>query len=187
MNTQLHISRETGSLREEVRPARNSEQSTYAKKPEYGTGFWTSTWNPVQQTSAWVEWCHANDFDDPYKKSWHLLQPKKTARLYVIDNVLDLADLLKYHSWVPPRFGKTELAMNPIMLRLFRGFDFETLSQFYDGLHLTAQGNDLLHLGHPLDMNAWDCESILWFHWCFSSVERIKTPFAPIDEEEEVS
>lgn len=54
--------------------------------------------------------------------------------------------------------------------------DFERVAQEYDGIWLTEQGNGATHLSYPHDLNGWDAESVLWFRWCFSQVERIETP-----------
>ena len=154
---------------------RNSQDMAFIKKPTRGTGLWTSTWREETQDSDWVEWCHGNDFGDPYKKNWLLLTPKDDIKLYMIDSLKDLHRLLRDHGYRDPIMEAVGIMKTTI--------DFERLSLEYDGIWLTEQGNQETHLSYPEDLNAWDCESILWFRWCFTEVQRIATPKPVMIEE----
>jgi len=164
---QLHISVAT-ALIEQVVPVENSEEAGYVKKPKRGTGFWTSTWRPETQDSEWVEWCAGENYSNPYADTWHLLTPKSDTQLYVIDSHADLLHLLDLYPW---ESRATRIMREAGFARTT--IDFEHLSKEYDGIHLTERGNAQTHLSYPHELNSWDCESTLWFRWCFSEVKRI--------------
>src|SRR5579859_5289640 len=195
---QLHLSGDhTKPLAAPVRAVENSEESAFCKKPKRETGFWTSSWQEETQDSGWVEWCVSENFDEPYKRAWWVLTPAKTANLYIVDGLADLLTLLDQFPWeteMQQRMNAIleaswkEMTLDPLMLRVMGPtlttrrnrhrcyIDFERLAQEYDGIWLTEQGNCETHLSYPHDLSGWDCESILWFRWCFDHVERIETP-----------
>lgn len=160
--------------------ARNCEDTAFIKKPWRGTGLWTSTWREGTRDSAWVEWCRWNDFEAPYEKQWYILVSKEDINLYVIDKLTDLQGLMQDYGWMPPLFAKRN---DGLLLEHFRGIDFERLALEYDGIWLTEQGNNETHLSYPHNLYGWDCESMLWFHWCFTEVQRIAVP-EPVSIEE---
>lgn len=187
LGTQLHITSFDTISDQVFVGVRNSERSALIKKPWRGTGLWTSSWRAETQDSAWIEWCRDNHFGHPYDKNWFPLTPKNDAKLYVIDGLADLIDLLRDYKWIPSMLEKMNDDMkgfqrhinamaNDYGTRYFTGIDFERLSQEYDGLWLTEKGNAETHLSYPHDLNGWDCESVLWFHWCFTDVQRIAVP-----------
>lgn len=172
---QLHISHSSDHLRDQVVQVRNDEVCSYLKKPMHGTGLWTSTWRAKQKDSAWVAWCHHNDFGDPFKAFWYLLTPKPETRVYTIRGRAELAALIKNYPHYDERLDRLSDGLNSASRLLLTGIDFERLSLDYDGLRLTQEGNDALHLDLDYNMNAWDSESTLWFRWIFSEVRRVRT------------
>jgi len=191
---QLSLS-ESPQMREEVTPIVNDEELAIRNKPKQGTGLWTSTWRQETQDSDWIEWCRDNNFGNPDGKYWHLLTPRSDINLYVIDCHSDLKRLFDLYLWDQPYLAElnrqfermfpeqkenerlkkiflsqvgTEIEREPFMAAI----DFEKLSQAYDGIWLTEQGNAATRLSFPYNLYSWDCESILWFRWCF---ERVKT------------
>jgi hypothetical protein len=184
-------------MREEVTPVSNDEKLGFRNKPKQGTGLWTSTWRPETHDSDWVEWCRGDNFGNPDGKHWHLLTPKPDVNLYVIDSKNDLKRLFHLYRWEHPylaqlnkqyeemypehkdneRLRKTFLTQvvtfHPEPSPFDMVIDFEKLSQNYDGIWLTEQGNGETHLSFPYNLYSWDCESILWFRWCFEHVETL--------------
>jgi hypothetical protein len=169
LGVQLHFSC-VQALIEQVAPIENDEMAS-RKKPKSTSGLWTSSWREETKDSEWVEWCRGENFSNPDESQWFLLTPKEHSRLYVIDCYADLERLLETYLWELPEIKR--LSELSYLRRYYRGIDFERLSQDYDGLHLTSHGNEDLHHGFPLDMNAWDSESTVWFRWCFTKVEKI--------------
>lgn len=164
---QLYITSEE-TLNQAVVPVYNSDEASFIKKPARCTGLWTSSWREQTQDSAWVEWCRWNDYGKPYNFNWHLLTPQEDAKLYVIDSLRDLNRLLRAYKWDQPKWREYGFSRTAI--------DFEKLAMEYDGIHLTENGNEETHLSYPEDLNSWDCESVLWFKWCFTGVQRIEVP-----------
>ena len=169
IGTQLHFSF-AQILREREIPFKNDEM-TFRYKPE--GGLWTSTWREETHDSEWVEWCRGEKFGSPDESNWFLFTPKEESRLYIIDSYADLERLLSTYPFESPLIKGLE---DSHLRHYYVGIDFERLAQDYDGLHLTSEGNSRLHISYPLNMNAWDAESTVWFRWCFTDVQRIETP-----------
>jgi hypothetical protein len=51
--------------------------------------------------------------------------------------------------------------------------DFEAISNDYDGIHLTTNGESATRLTSGISLYGWDVECTLWFRWCFESVEKL--------------
>ncbi len=191
--TQLYTTN-AEKLNEQVIPVKNSEQSAGIHKPEPGTGLWTSSWRESTRDSDWVEWCKASDYGSVDTRIWWLLTPNERTNLYTIESRFDLLDLLTRYTWETDMLKQLNESIGPmqealvyswsepfrrplpIERRHFAWIDFEKLAQEYDGIWLTEAGNASTHLSFPHNLNSWDCESILWFRWCFSDVTRIETP-----------
>jgi len=153
-------------LPELLEPIKNDPDAYYRQKPH--GGFWTSTYRKETHDSAWIEWCRGEEFGDVDKLRWHLLTPRPDCKIYTIDSRMDFKRLLKTHGLVPPIAHMHSFFADKLTI------DFEKLAQEYDGLHLTSRGNGQTHLSYPNDLNAWDCESILWFRWCFTEVQQVQ-------------
>jgi len=171
---QLYIT-SADALNRAIMPVANSEEAAIVKKPARRTCLWTSSWREETQDSAWVEWCQGNDFRKPYNLDWYLLTPEADAKLYVIDSLADLHELLHAYPWDQPKWREYGFSRTAI--------DFEKLALEHDGIWLTEQGNEETHLGYPDDLNAWDCECVLWFKWRFTEVQKIETPQPVLSEE----
>lgn len=175
LGVQLHLSTES-TLTPTVRPVKNDRLTSLRNKPANETGLWTSTWRKKTRDSEWAE--YAEDvWGTTDEQCWFLLTPDPGAHLCVIDSSQALALLierypLEYPGWLTRLPGSF---LSPLE---FTGIDFEQMSLEYDGLHLTHQASVRLHLSFPLNMNSWDCESTIWFRWCFKQVRQI-TPQTP--------
>jgi hypothetical protein len=169
LGKQLHTTR--GELKPDCFiGVQNRDDACFIKKPAGGTGLWTSSWRDETKDSAWVEWCYDNDFGEQYKKNWYLLTPLENVKLFVVDSMADFHHLLG-------NYGYEDAKMRSY--RIYRTcIDFERMAQDYHGIWLTEKGNEETHLSYSDDLNSWDCESVLWFKWCFVEVQRIKTPQA---------
>lgn len=154
MLPQLHLSI-SKEFRREVTPVRNRD---YFVKPF--DGLWTSTY--TEGTSAWVEWCRAEEFGNPDKQTWFILEPDASARIYEIDTLDDLLFLLAHY----PHPDREQAIYGRFMAYL----DFERISRDYDAIHLTDAGQWTTRFSEP-SLNGWDCECTLWFRWCFTQVE----------------
>lgn len=161
---QLHVSCEE-RLSEQVIPVKNDTWFAMRRKPQYGTGLWTSTWDEQCRSSAWIDLCRQQGPDAVDDLHWHLLEPETPLQLYIIDSYQDLVNLIRTYPWTPKPLVREDNFM--------MGVDFERLSQKYDGFWLTEQGKKTTRLSFPYDLYSWDCESILWFRWCFQTQEHI--------------
>lgn len=130
-------------------------------------GLWTSTYNPRTNTSAWTEYCLRTEIEclNPYSKRWFLLKPKKNLNILKISSrkaLIEIENTYKIEEDKPPCFvlGGTRL-------------DYESLSQLWDGMHLTKRGAEMAQYPYYGNFLSWDCESILWFRWCFAHIEEI--------------
>lgn len=157
---QLHVSPVARVMIDRVAPVENRQDV----KPKYG--FWTSTY--TGQSSAWVDWCQAEQFGDVLAGSWFLLRPKPKARVFVIDSLADLHTLLAGYTEPDTAYYGYGRAC----------IDFERLALDYDGLHLTEEGEAATRFARP-GLYGWDCESTLWFRWCFKSCELVPAPYPP--------
>ena len=164
VEVQLHIST-ASDLQAQVIPVKNDPRGYYRQKPK--GGFWTSTWHEETHDSAWVEWCRSTRHYGMDEQHWWLLTPHAGIRLYTIDSLADFNQCLLDYGFPSPN-----LRLGPLFAGQ-RVLDFEKLAGEFDGLHLTEQGNQETHLSMPNDLYAWDCESTLWFRWCFTDVQRI--------------
>lgn len=166
MKPQIFVTEKDATVCEQQFQPVVNDPDDYRQKPRHG-GLWTSTWREKTQDSAWVAWCQDNSFGDVEQMAWWLLTPAKDIRVYTIASVAGLERCLQ-------EYGRPHLlAQRVSVFTQFakkRVLDFERLAQDYDCLHLTARGASETHLSLPNDMNSWDCESTLWFRWCFVDV-----------------
>lgn len=132
-------------------------------------GLWTSTWNQDEYSSGWVDWCLSEEFDDPLNKRWFILKPKEKLNILTIDSLSDLIKLIDKYPW-------QENSLHYLKPTL----DFEAIAKDFDAIHLTESGQIQTHLPMNLfemkmiDLYGWDCESTLWFRWCFDEVAEIE-------------
>ena len=132
----------------------------YINKPD--GGLWAS---PTDSEWGWKDWCEAEDFNVGTLTSWTKFILKGTAKLLVIDGLLDLMKCIdKYPLEIPEYRG---------IFSERRFIDFEAIERDgFDGVFLTELGNCQCHL--PMDeifdiekyqdLNAWDCESVILFN-----------------------
>lgn len=129
-------------------------------KPKWG--LWTSTYDAERHTSAWVDWCLAEEFGDVTAGSWFVLTPDPSARVFVIDGLAALEHLTDNYP---------EPGTEAYTRRFFACLDFERLAQEYDAIHMTEAGQWATRYSTP-NLNGWDVECTLWFRWCFTDVSR---------------
>lgn len=132
-------------------------------------GLWTSTWDQDEYSSRWVDWCLDAEYGDPLNKRWFIVKPRQGLKLLIIDSLADLIKLIEKY----PCKNNPLQHCKPVL-------DFEILAKEYDAIHLTESGQIQTHLPSSLidmkmvDLYGWDCESTLWFRWCFDEVKEIE-------------
>ena len=125
----------------------------YLNKPN--GGLWGS---PIDSEWGWKDWCDCENFRQDtfgtYTK-WRLRNPNK---ILVIDSYDDLVRVMN-------KYGDNYSQISGYYL------NFSKIKEDYDGMMLTARGNAECHLpmksyfGNYIDLNAWDCESIIVWKW----------------------
>ena len=122
----------------------------YINKPS--GGLWCS---PVNSKQGWKDWCIGEDYNVSSLKTWTKFKLKETANILIIDSLADLVRVSKKYPLIPP---------HPITFgRLINFEDIE--KEGYDGVLLTERGNSQCHLtGINIDLNSWDCESMILFN-----------------------
>jgi hypothetical protein len=117
-------------------------------------GIWTSNFKE-DIGSAWLEWCRSESFRRPPFKCWKL-EPTNGNTIVVVD---DMVDALKLVGLTGP---------NPCFIRPTP--DWEKLMELgVDAVHLTSEGQKNTRFVDPSkpEFYGWDCESTVWFNWCF--------------------
>lgn len=156
METQLHT-RQSKPRKENLIEVNNNRGFI---KPQ--GGFWTSTYDQQLRGSEWVEaardmWGENHPSQDT--DNWWVLEPEEDIRIFTVDDFEDLKELVKHYNYEVPE----------MVITMFALLDFEKIAEKYDGIHLTSRGQAATRLSHP-SLYGWDCESTLWFRWCFRSV-----------------
>lgn len=142
-------------------------------------GMWTSTLND-KGTSAWIDWMKAESWtirSEPLTV-WRL-KVQDDLKIFEIDSYEDLVELIE-------KVGhQEEIREHFVGLMEDSGLDdkrtkerytkpdWEEASKHFDAIHMTGKGQretrGILRDGY--DLYGWDCESTLWFDWCFETVE----------------
>jgi len=130
-------------------------------------GLWTSTYHSRGKfASDWVEWCYYEMPEWIYPNAF-LLDIKEDARIYIIDTFEDLEQLLNlYPSNLVDKIGN-------ILSSMFALIDWESVSEDYDGVNLTRNGQIRTRFSRP-SLYGWDSESTLWFRNVFSKIRKYK-------------
>ena len=118
-------------------------------RPKPDHGFFTSSWDEVSRTSAWMRSRSFRRRGDPDSKAPVLLSPVHSATLFVIDSTADFGTLANQYS---------HKYSNPRDPRVCP--DWRKLADLADAVHVTSsavtdQDNPYAH--------AWEVESTLWF------------------------
>ena len=155
--SQLHVSRIGATSILDIPPVENTN---YKWKPR--GGFWTSTFIPEGEfPSEWVEYAY-------YVGGWgadaFLLTVNSNARIYTIDSLADLIELINKYSREVPDYTYRGGYWNT------HHVDWEKVSQDYDGVHLTSKGRGETRYTEPDIGDVWDSESTLWFRNVFTSI-----------------
>ena len=151
MDIQLFVGRTTPAPGQ-IEPISNGER--LLPKP-YG-GIWTSTYHP-DFGSDWIAWARSEFTAVLEGCQAHLLRLERSKKLRILW-INSLPDLEAAHSQYP--LDHHEIP----------SLDFEAIARDYDGMHLTVAGQARTRLTFPLSLYGWDCESTIWFRWCFAEV-----------------
>lgn len=152
--------------REHVVEVRNDRVRTGRLKPT--GGIWTS---PVDSEHGWGRWCSENMPD--WLGSRYVLRATSDRLL----KVESLDDLNAAWSSFPVTYERDYMARWYGPGHSFRDLDWEAMAREFDGFWLTAGGHwDTRMMYHPEGRDweqgtyGWDCETVLWFRWCFDDV-----------------
>jgi hypothetical protein len=159
IETQMWIG-EQSPLESKFERIRNSDELIH--KPT--GGLWTSTVRD-DGTSDWLDWCEIEDFYHEDQNVWWL-EPRAEIDLVRIDRHVELEAVIsafdrRVNDDAGPVVKTTET---------FAPIDYEAMSGAYDGLHLTEDGQRNTRMTTP-GLYGWDAETVLWFEWCFESIE----------------
>ena len=139
-------------------PVTNQKQ---ALRPKPHGGLWTTDWDEENQSSPWIRFCIDEQFANIYQTTWWLLKPDPKARIYVINDLTDLNNIVRrFHI---KGYGQ-EIQI-----------DFEKAAKHYDGIFLTEQGQQKTKNTIP-NLKGWDFACTLWFHWKFNAIHKIFDP-----------
>lgn len=142
-------------------------------------GLWTS---PERSSFGWEDWCRAEGMD-----SWlgtrYVLEVAEAPRILRIDSAEDLeAAWARYGRTADVEAAADRLGLSETQRRIAylyrplepqRDLDYTAIAADYDAFWLTAEGHFATRMGLGLNTYAWDCDTVLWFRWCFSEVPRI--------------
>ena len=151
MNKQVYVCGETEFNVDAIIPmSQKTTNEYYINKPN--NGFWTSSL--VNNSSAWIEWC-ASEWEGKLSDTCVVITPKKDINVFTIDNEKDLIS-------ASTRKCKYLLTQSDVYM-----IDFWRLyKEGYYGVHVTENAAWSFHYSAPLNLvnlNAWDCESTVWF------------------------
>lgn len=171
MKTQLFVVSNEKVRQFGISPVKNHD---YRSKPEYNTGFWTSTYDE-KIGSDWIQWCIHDSGWIPRDGKWKgfLLQANKNARILHVDCFDDLKKICEKYM-IPNEFGGLRLSG-------LTSIDFVKMANDYDGMHLTRKGQWETRFSIP-SLYGWDCESTVWFRDVFDRVTRVEIDMESIIE-----
>ena len=109
-------------------------------------GLWTSS--ETYEGSNWKRFVLREGLRRNVSEGWKL-EVSSSARVYEISCLEDL-------EYLP-------------LVRENGEINFESVSMYYDAIHLTTEGVKSLY-EHP-SLYGWDVECTLWLRWCFDNVE----------------
>lgn len=133
---------------------KENRRTVYLNKPD--GGLWGS---PVDSKLGWIDWCKGEDFRLERLSTYTKWKLRDLGRILVIDGYLDLVKAMDKYGYCPDMPGRWYL-------------DFWKIGESgFSGMMLTENGNRECHLpmkkynGGFIDLNAWDCESIVVWDW----------------------
>lgn len=145
---------------EETTPVRNRTRPI--GKPY--RGFWTSSLNREgEYITDWMRYATERELDTFYSSTSrlraYLMVPKDDISLYEVDDLHDLEQLTRMFPF--PTHPHCDYNST---------IDYEAMNEMdFDGIHLTKDGmyDTESTWWHRPELSGWDCESTLWFDWCF--------------------
>lgn len=144
-------------------------------------GLWTSTWLGEEEGSEWIQWCLGESFNCPHNFVWkgYLLEPKDDLRVLTIDTVEDMHIMFDTYGY------------DYLPSISMEGIDFIKMSQDYDCMRLTSNGQVVTRHGYNFfgepeqlkeewkekkmrNLYGWDAESTFHLKWNFTEVVPIQ-------------
>lgn len=151
----------------------------YINKPFNG-GLWTSSYieekyreedYDKKDYSEWARWFINENFHIYSYEDISILYPKEDTKVFTINNIEDLYEASsRLGDICDDKLLKHNIARADNLV-----IDFQKLSKSYDGIRVTKEGAWRLHWFDDsiydndkyrmlISLNAWDCESTLWFN-----------------------
>jgi hypothetical protein len=124
--------------------------STEFPRPKPCDGFFTSTWNPDQQSCAWLEHVQTHGQRNLKQEGRYIwaFDPDPAITLFVIDSLDDYRDLANEY---PHRY---ENERDPRCAPDWHTI-YTTNPRPFEAVHVTA--------GAAVELEGWDVESTAWF------------------------
>lgn len=142
--------------KEKFKPISPENKRYLMNKPD--GGLWAS---PVDSEWGWKDWCEAEDFRTESFEVWTKWKLKDPSKILIIDSYEDFEKLMdKYGS------------CNKIFTSMYFLDFWKIKEDGWDGILLTDKGNTECHFpyqenykGTNINLNSWDCESIVVWEW----------------------
>ena len=135
----------------------------YLEKPL--GGLWCS---PVNSEWGWKDWCLSESYRTEKLETWTKFILSSSAKILEIDSLFDLIRIGK-------KYGKVRDSWDHRCI-----ISFEKIkNDGYNGIFLSERGNSQCHfplceMPMDIDLNAWDCESMILFDLDHIKITEIK-------------
>lgn len=130
-----------------IRPARTGIPTS---KPS--DGFFTSTWNAKERTSAWTEFMRTQGTRGAENRSLWLLTPDPTAMLFIVENEEDFGSLVEDYA------SETDGRRTMPAWHLLANSETKP----FDAVHVTETAATASSANPFWKFSGWGCESTLW-------------------------
>lgn len=128
-------------------------------------GLWTS---PEGSEYGWIDWLRDNEYLE--RPSWHSgfwyrFHVDGEPNLLVVDSPEAVNRTME-------RWSLPDSLVPDLDDFALRTLDHESIcAAGYDGLWLTHEAESYCRWQMQMIMYGWDCETVLWYRWCFDRVE----------------
>lgn len=120
-------------------------------------GMWTSTYTPNNEfDSGWIRWCIKEEYDCGNYK-WKLI-PKNDINVLVVNSQSDLVSIVEKYEKNMYKGKKSSRIPNAVL-------DFKKMSEDFDAIRLTKEGQINSDFFEYPNLYAWDTETVLNFRW----------------------
>lgn len=141
---------------------KNVKNKSISNKPVKNTGLWASKFN---NCNIWLSKYHELISKDHLQnpKIAFIFELKPDAKIYIIDTIIDLYMLAKDYN------------VNVDYIRRGMTLDFEKISEVYDAIYLTDDGQKITFDSYGINLSGWYSETILIFNMECVDLESVST------------